>query len=303
MNAARPQLFCFGLGYSATALAEALRGDGWRIAGTTRNPARAATLADRGFAVVPFDRGRPLADPDGLLARTTHLLSSVPPDAVGDPVLDRHAADLARYAGTIRWAGYLSTTGVYGDRGGAWVDEATPPAPGQARSRRRLAAEQGWMELHRATGLPVHLFRLAGIYGPGRSALDQVRAGRPRRIDKTGQVFSRIHVADVVAVLRASMAQPDPGAAYAVADDCPAPAHEVTAHACRLLGVPPPPLIPYEQACLSPAAQSFYAESRRARNDRIKEELGVSLTFPDYRAGLAAILAGEQVGTGTPAES
>ena len=290
-----PRLFCFGLGFSAAFLAAELRAAGWHVAGTTRSPEQAEALRRAGIEVHLFTRGRPVAGIAAALAGATHLLSSVPPDEAGDPVLDAHGADIARIAGRLVWAGYLSTTGVYGDRGGGWVDEDTPPAPGNDRSRRRLAAEQGWVDLGRASGLPVHRFRLAGIYGPGRSALDQVRAGRAQRIDKPGQVFCRIHVADIAATLRASMARPEPGTVYNLADDEPAPAQEVVAYACRLLGVPPPPLLPFEQAALSPMARSFYAENRRVRNDRIKRALGVTLAFPNYRAGLEAILAGERV--------
>jgi nucleoside-diphosphate-sugar epimerase len=283
-----PRLFAFGLGYSALALARALQAEGWRIAGTTRSADKRAELATQGIEAHLFERARPLADVEAALAGTTHLLSSIPPDEAGDPVLERHRADLERCR-TLVWAGYLSTTGVYGDQGGAWVDETTPVAPTLARSRRRVAAEGHWL----ASGLPVHVFRLAGIYGPGRSALDAVRAGTARRIVKPGQTFGRIHVDDIVQVLRASIARPNPGAIYNLADDQPAAPADVVAHAARLLGVPPPPAIPFEQAELSPMAQSFYSDHRRVSNARIKEDLGVVLRFPDYRAGLRAILAQE----------
>jgi len=278
------RLFCFGLGYTATALARRLLADGWAVAGTRRDTAGAAELEALGVTVLPFGRDRPLADAGAALAGTTHLLSSVPPDEAGDPVLDRHGDTLARLAPELAWAGYLSTTGVYGDTGGAWVDESAPLRPTGARQRRRVEAERGW----RALDPPAHLFRLAGIYGPGRSALDQVRAGTARRIDRPGQVFCRIHVDDIVSVLIASMARPDPGAVYNVCDDCPAPAHEVVAHACARLGVPPPPLTPYDEASLSPMAASFWRDNRRVRNDRIKGELGVTLRHPDFRSGLDA---------------
>lgn len=283
-----PRLFAFGLGYSALAFARALQADGWLIAGTTRSAEKRAELALAGIDAYPFARERPLADPDAALAGTTHLLSSIAPDEAGDPVLERHRADLERCR-TLAWAGYLSTTGVYGDHGGAWVDEATPVAPTMARTRRRVAAEGHWL----ASGLPVHVFRLAGIYGPGRSAIDAIRAGSARRIVKPGQTFGRIHVDDIVQVLRASIARPNPGAIYNLADDQPAPPEDVVAHAASLLGVPPPPAIPFERAELSPMAQSFYRDHRRVSNARIKEELGVGLRFPDYRAGLRAILAQE----------
>jgi nucleoside-diphosphate-sugar epimerase len=278
-------LFCFGLGYSAGFLCRALVGDGWSIAGTSREGAAAT---DR-FAIHRFTRGMPLADPAAALAGATHLLISVPPDAEGDPVLAEHAHDIAALRGR-RWLGYLSTTGVYGDRGGGRVDEDSALAPSGERGRRRVAAEAGWLDLHRRQGVPVHIFRLAGIYGPGRSALDTVRQGRAQRIDKPGQVFSRIHVADLAAVLRASMARPDPGAIYNVCDDDPAPPETVVAYACTLLGVDPPPLVPFHKAELSPMARSFYDDNKRVSNRRIKEALGVRLAYPSYKDGLKALL-------------
>jgi nucleoside-diphosphate-sugar epimerase len=283
-----PRLFVFGLGYSALAVARALQSSGWRIAGTTRNPEKCAELAVAGIEAHRFERHRPLEDAAGALAGTSYLMSSIPPDEAGDPVLDLHGADLERCR-TLAWAGYLSTTGVYGDRGGDWVDEATPVAPSIARTRRRVAAEGHWL----ASGLPVHVFRLAGIYGPGRSALDALRAGSARRIVKPGQTFGRIHVDDIVQVVRASMARPNPGAIYNLADDLPAAPDEVIVHAASLLGVPAPPAIPFEQAELSAMARSFYSDHRRVSNARIKDELGVALRYPTYRDGLRAILEQE----------
>ena len=282
-----PRLFCFGLGYCALRLADALLAEGWDVAGTCREASARDALRARGIDAALFGDGVRL-DPASL-AGTTHLLTSIPPGETGDPVLAAHGDDIAA-AGSVRWAGYLSTTGVYGDRGGGWVDEETSPSPGMARTRRRAAAEAQWQAYGSAHGIPVHIFRLAGIYGPGRSVLDQLRAGTARRLVKPGQVFSRIHVDDIVAVLRASMARPNPGAIYNLCDDEPAPTPEVVAYAAGLLGVEPPPEIPFEQAELSPMALSFYAENRRVRNDRIKRELGVTLRYPDYRAGLDAIL-------------
>lgn len=283
-----PRLFCFGLGYSALALADACAAEGWRVAGTCRTePARRA-LRERGIDAVLFDGETPMADAGAVLAGTTHMLSSVPPGAAGDPVLACHDGDIAALE-ELDWVGYLSTTGVYGDRDGGWVDEHAPLVPSGARGRRRLAAESAWLDLWRRQGVPIHLFRLAGIYGPGRNALETVRAGRARIIDRPGQVFSRIHLADIVSVLRASMARPNPGAAYNVCDDNPAPPGEVIAHACALLGIAAPTPVPFEAADLSPMARSFYADNKRVRNDRIKQELGVRLAYPDYRAGLAAL--------------
>jgi nucleoside-diphosphate-sugar epimerase len=280
------RLFCFGLGYTALALAQALAAEGWQIAGTTRDPEKHARLDEKGFEVWRFDRDQPLEQAERALAGTTHVLSSVAPDEQGDPVLGRHARDLLGCA-SIVWAGYLGTTGVYGDRGGDWVSEADPVAPTMPRTLRRARAEGHWL----ASGLPVHLFRLAGIYGPGpgRNALSAARAGTARRIVKPGQVFCRIHVDDIVQVLRASMARPNPGAIYNVADDEPAPPQDVVTFACALLDIQPPPETSFDQAELSPIARSFYSDSRRIANARIKEELGVKLRYPTYREGLRAL--------------
>ena len=286
------RLFCFGLGYSARALADVVLAQGWRVAGTCRAAEQRTALRDAGIEAFLFDRGRPLDDPAAALGGTTHLLSSVPPDASGDPVIDQHAADIAALT-TLDWAGYLSTTGVYGDRGGGWVDESSALRPSGARGRRRADAERGWLDLVSQNGVPVHIFRLAGIYGPGRNALETVRAGRARRIIKPGQVFSRIHRDDIVAVLRASMARANPGAVYNLCDDEAAPPQDVIAFACDLLGVAPPPDVPIRDADLSDMARSFYSDNKRVSNRRIKEELGVRLAWPDYRAGLRGLLAAE----------
>ncbi|RBI85471.1 SDR family NAD(P)-dependent oxidoreductase [Rhodosalinus halophilus] len=283
-------LLSLGHGYSARALARLLAPQGWRIIGTTRSAEKADRLAAEGVEPLIW----PGADLRPALADATHLLSSVGPDAEGDPVLRAADEAIAEAAPHLEWAGYLSTTGVYGDHQGRWVDETTPPAPAKGRSDRRLEAERAWAAV---PGLPLHVFRLSGIYGPGRSALDRLRAGTARRIVKEGQVFSRIHVDDIAQVLAASIARPNPGAVYNVADDEPAPADEVIAYAAELLGLPVPRAIPFEEAELSPMAAGFYAESRRVRNDRIKRELGVRLLYPDYRAGLQAILAAEKAGT------
>jgi len=281
-------LLCFGLGYSAGFLARLLRQDGWRVLGTCRSREACDRLARAGLEAHLFDRDRPLASIGALLSETTHVLSSVPPDAAGDPVLDIHGGDLAAARG-VRWIGYLSTTGVYGDRAGGWVDESSALRPTRERGGRRVAAETHWLDLHRRHQCPVHVFRLAGIYGPGRNALETVRSGRGQRIDKPGQVFSRIHVADIAETLRASMSKPNPGAVYNLCDDDPAPPAEVVAFACDLLGVPPPPLVPFETAELSEMARSFYADNKRVSNRRIKDELGVTLQYPSYRDGLAGL--------------
>jgi nucleoside-diphosphate-sugar epimerase len=282
-------LLSLGHGYSARALARLLAPRGWRIIGTTRSAKKADRLAAEGVEPLIWPGG----DLRPALAEATHLLSSVGPEAEGDPVLRTAGAAIAEAAPHLAWAGYLSITGVYGDHQGRWVDESTPPAPAKGRSARRLEAERAWAAV---PGLPLHIFRLSGIYGPGRSALDRLRAGSARRIVKEGQVFSRIHVDDIAQVLAASIARPNPGAVYNLADDEPAPSDEVIAYGAELLGLPVPPAIPYEEAELSPMAASFYAESRRVRNERIKHELGVRLRYPDYRAGLQGILAAGEAG-------
>ena len=290
-----PHLFCFGFGYSAEVLAQRLLAEGWIVSGSCRGEAKRRRLAAEGYRIHLFDRDRPLAEPAAALADVTDVVVSVPPDGAGDAVLDQHAPDLVAHA-PLRWVGYLSTTGIYGDTGGATVAETTPPAPTSERSRRRVAAEGRWLDLYRRSGLPVHVFRLAGIYGPGRSSLDQVRAGEARRIDRPGHLFSRIHVDDIATVLRASMARPDSGRIYNVCDDEPAAPADVVAYACRLLGRPPPPLVPLEaiEGGMSAMARSFWQDNRRVDNSRVTRELGVAWRYPDYRSGLAAILAAEQ---------
>jgi nucleoside-diphosphate-sugar epimerase len=292
------KLFIFGLGYSALAFARRVRVKGWRIAGTTRDAAKAAALREQGIDAHLLARGLPLADAGSTLAGTTHLLASAPPDATGDPVLAHHAGAIAAVP-SLRWAGYLSTTGVYGDRGGERVDERDGLHPTSARGRARVQAEHDWLDLLRL-GVRVHIFRLAGIYGPGRSAFDALRDGTARRIVKPGQVFSRIHVDDIVQVLETSIAKPDPGAVYNVCDDEAAPPQDVIAYAAALLGQEPPPEISYDVAApsMSEMARSFYRDNKRVANLRIKHELGVKLRYPDYRAGLAAILASESSSAG-----
>ncbi|MCP5361184.1 MAG: SDR family oxidoreductase [Hyphomicrobiales bacterium] len=283
-----PFLFCFGLGYSAQALAKLLLPLGWRVAGTCRSAQKAVQLRQQSIEVCVMDNVHALQPPYPF-ADASHILHSIPPGEESDPVFHLHEA-IATHA-ALEWFGYLSTTGVYGDHQGEWIDETTPPNPGQERSRQRLNAEKHWL----ATNLPVHLFRLSGIYGPGRSVLDGIRQGTARRIDAPGQVFSRIHVADIAAILLASIKKPFPRRIYNCADDVPALQSDVVAYGCTLLGVPPPPEIPLAEAALSPMARSFYTECRRVRNSRIKEELGVILQYPDYRLGLQAILEAERI--------
>jgi nucleoside-diphosphate-sugar epimerase len=276
-------LLSFGHGYSAQALARLLLPQGWRIIGTTRDPAKAAQLARTGIEPVVWGD-----DLSAAFSAATHLLCSAGPSEAGDPVLARYRAEIAALAPGLDWAGYLSTTGVYGDHQGGWVDEATPLTPATKRGGLRVAAEADWQSI---PGLPLHIFRLAGIYGPGRGPFEKVRQGTARRIVKPGQVFSRIHVDDIAQALAASIARPRPGAVYNLCDDDPAPPEDVIAHAAHLLGLPVPEAVPYDKADLSPMARSFYAESKRVSNRLLKEELGVTLRHPDYRSGLAALLA------------
>lgn len=275
-------LLSIGHGYSARALSRRLIPRGWRVIGTTRSAPKAAELRADGVEALILPCALSQA-----IASATHILSSVAPDDEGDPILRDHRAELA--AARPEWAGYLSTTAVYGDHQGGWVDEATPLAPTTRRGAARVLAEAEWAAL----GLPLHIFRLAGIYGPGRGPFEKVRDGTARRILKPGQVFSRIHVDDIANTLAASIARPNPGAIYNVCDDDPAPPEDVIGHAAELLGLPLPEAIPYDQAEMTPMARSFYAESKRVRNDRIKTELGVKLIYPSYHEGLAALLAAE----------
>ena len=270
------KLFIFGMGFCGRALAQRQRDLGWEVVGTVR-PGHEKDGA------LPFDRDHPL--PVDVLSGVTHILSSVPPDDQGDPALSW----LDRFGPwpDLQWAGYLSTTGVYGDHDGAWVTELSELKAGAGRSSRRIKTERAWLE----SGLPAHVFRLAGIYGPGRSPLDAVRDGHAHRVIKPGQVFGRIHVADVAEILAASMQHPDRGAVYNVSDDEPAPPWEVVEYACRRLGVAPPPEIPWDQASqhLSPMALSFYQDNKRVDNGRIKRDLKIVLKYPNYRLGLDAL--------------
>lgn len=271
-------LLSLGHGYSADVLAQRLLALGWQVFGTTRRAERAEAMQSAGIEPILWP-----GDLTQVLERATHILASAAPDEAGDPFLVA-APEIAQ--ARAKWVGYLSTTGVYGDHQGGWVDEATALTPSSARGAHRVLAENQWV----ATGLPLHIFRLAGIYGPGRGPFEKVRDGTARRIIKADQVFSRIHVEDIALVLEASMARPNPGAAYNVCDDDPAPPQDVLSHAAHLLGLPEPPAVDYGDADMTPMARSFYSESKRVRNNRIKEDLGVTLRYPTYREGLAALL-------------
>ncbi|SMH46966.1 SDR family oxidoreductase [Maritimibacter sp. HL-12] len=288
-------LLSFGHGFSARALSRHPILQGWRVIGTTRSPKKAEVLRGEGTEPVVWP-GTEMTDH---LAAATHLLLSAAPDDAGDPVLATLRDKIAANAGHLEWVGYLSTTGVYGDHAGGWVDETTPLTPATRRGHQRVKAEAQWRALAEETGLPLHIFRLAGIYGPGRGPFAKVRRGTARQIIKKDQVFSRIHVDDIAQVLAASIARPDPGAVYNVCDNEAAPPQDVLAHAARLLGVDLPPPEDYATAEMTPMARSFYAESKRVRNDRIRDELGVELIYPSYRQGLAALLALENGERGT----
>ncbi|UWQ62602.1 SDR family oxidoreductase [Leisingera caerulea] len=281
----RKTLLCLGFGYTARALAPRLLASGWRVIGTSREPA----AADGVEMITWPGQDVPL---DGV----THILNSIGPNADGDPVLaairDRIAA-----AKDLKWVGYLSTTAVYGHHDGAWVDEDTPVTPSSQRGDWRALAEAQWQAI---PGLPLHIFRLAGIYGPGRGPFAKLMAGKARRIIKPGQVFSRIHVDDIAQVLAASIAQPRPGAIYNVCDDDPAPPQDVLGHAAELLGLPMPAEVPFDEAGMTPMARSFYGENKRVRNRRIKDELGVELLYPTYREGLRAVLEAEDMESFVP---
>ncbi|MBF0166282.1 MAG: SDR family oxidoreductase [Alphaproteobacteria bacterium] len=287
------KVFVFGLGFSGLAFARAALAAGWEVAGTHREP---ETHPDDKIRYITFGPDHPL--PKDAMSGVIGLLSTVPPTEKGDPVLDALRNDInimERFA----WIGYLSTTGVYGDRQGGLVDETSPLLPSQARSQLRVRAEEEWLSLWHNYKRPVHIFRLAGIYGPGRSAIEQIRAGRARRILKPGQLFSRIHVEDISGALLASLAKPTPGEVYNLCDDDPAAPDEVISYAADLLGAPPPPAIPFEQAELSEMARSFYADNKRVSNQKIKTVLGYRMRYPSYREGLRAILSAES-GSASP---
>ncbi|MCO6362187.1 SDR family oxidoreductase [Paracoccus sp. 08] len=279
------KMLVFGHGYSAGFLTPLLTARGWQVTGTTRDDPDRVAAAGAVPLLWPGSE-------DALrtaIAQADAILVSTAPGPAGDPVLAAFRDDLAR--ARPRWLGYLSTTGVYGDRDGGWVDEDSVLDGSGPRGQARIAAEGAWQDMARAHDLPLHIFRLAGIYGPGRGPFQKVRDGTARRIIKPGQVFSRIHVEDIAQVLLASIDAPDPIGIYNVCDDDPAPPQDVIAHAATLLDLPLPPAVPFDQADMTPMARSFYGDSKRVRNDRIKHDLGVTLHYPDYRTGLAALLA------------
>lgn len=281
-------LLIFGYGYTARALSTHLLSKGWSITGTTRSAEKADTMQKAGIEPILW------TDPDervqSALSRATAILFSIGPDQTGDPVFKRFQDDIARSANHLTWAGYLSTTGVYGNFDGAWVDETTPLTPTTQRGLARKLAEEQWQSI---SDLPLHIFRLAGIYGPTRGPFSKVRSGQARRIIKEGQYFSRIHVEDITTILAASLENPNRGNAYNLCDDDPAPPQDVIGYAAELLDLPLPPIVRFEDAELSPMARSFYAENKRVSNQKAKQEFGITLKYPSYRKGLQALLEAE----------
>ncbi|MGC1498342.1 MAG: SDR family oxidoreductase [Sulfitobacter sp.] len=276
-------LLSFGHGFSARALAKLLIPQGWKIVGTTRSTDKMADIAASGVEPLLW----PGSDVSELVSKFPNILISAGPDRNGDPVLNAVAPQITAAARHLRWVGYLSTTGVYGDHQGDWVDEDTPLSPSTKRGQARVNAEAAWQAI---PDLPLHIFRLAGIYGPGRGPFAKVRNGTARRIIKKGQVFSRIHVEDIAQAVALSIASPNPGTVYNLCDDDPAPPQDVIGHAAELLGLPLPEAIDFETADMTPMARSFYAESKKVRNNRAKEQLGWVPKYPDYKTGLAAML-------------
>ena len=292
------QLLVFGLGYTGAAIALRAAAAGWQVTATSRDPGRLRPPA--GVALIPF------ADAGAAVLVATHLVQTAAPDGSGDPALARFGREVAA-APHLRWAGYLSTTGVYGDHDGGWVDEGTPPRPGNDRGVRRVAAEDAWRAA--CARCAVDIFRVAGIYGPGRSAFDDLRAGTARRVDKPGHLFGRIHRDDIAAAVVAAMGQDRAGSGEGggarilnLADDEPAASADVTAEAARLLGTEPPPLVPFADALpgMSEMGRSFWMENRRVRSARTQEALGLRWAYPTYREGLRAIL--QQEASERPAE-
>jgi nucleoside-diphosphate-sugar epimerase len=282
-------LLCFGFGYSAGVLAPRLVAQGWTVSGTSTTEAGVARIKSAGFYGTIFDGRVKSAEATNALQTATHVLLSIPPGAAGDPALVVYG-DVIAASPAIIWIGYFSTVGVYGDSGGDWVDEDTPARPASQRGTRRLSAEHAWLDLGRRTQKTVMIFRLPGIYGPGRSTIDDLRAGTARRIIKPGQVFNRIHVDDIASAVEAGIAKPSAGRVYNVTDDEPASPQDVVTFGAELLGLPSPPKLDFATADLSPMARSFYSESKRVSNARMKAELGIRLAYPSYREGLLGII-------------
>jgi nucleoside-diphosphate-sugar epimerase len=288
------KLFCFGYGYVAEHLATELKRQdpSWQICGTTRDLDKLSLMREDGIKAYLYSDETPFHDPLLILSGVTHILISIPPNAHGDIVFQTHARDILQIP-TIEWIGYCSSTSVYGNRDGEWVDETAEVKPTSERGSKRARAESAWLKMRRIAGIPINIFRLSGIYGIGRSALDGVRAGNTRRIHKEGHAFNRIHVDDIVQAMIASMSQPQPGDIYNLADNEPEPSHKLIEYACELLGQQPMPLVDYEDVDMAPMARSFYKENKRVNNEKIKNKLGIQLKYPDYKSGLKAIFEAE----------
>jgi nucleoside-diphosphate-sugar epimerase len=285
------KLFCYGYGYVAQHLVKELqsRNEGWDFTVTTTDRDKLMQIRESGLKAYMFSDKMPFNDPLFAMNGATHILISTPPNHGGDVVFQTHARDILQMT-SVEWIGYLSSTAVYGNRDGGWVDETSDVNPSSERGSKRAKAETQWLKMRRIAGVPINIFRLAGIYGPGRSAIETVQAGHSKRVEKPGHAFNRIHVDDIVQVLIASMGQPSPGDIYNLADDNPAPSHELIKYACELLGQDVPPLIPYDEDDMSPMARSFYKDNKRISNDKIKNKLGVTLKYPDYKSGLEDII-------------
>lgn len=283
-------VFFFGMGYSSLASARAIHqsiDSTIPIAGTSRTEERAEQLADSAYRIHVFDGESPGTTLDEDLVKATHVILSIPPDEHGDPALIHHRASLDA-AKNLEWIGYYSTVGVYGDFGGAWIDESADTNPINKRSRQRVEAEEAWRAYAASRGLPLLILRLAGIYGPGRSALDKLRDGTARRIVKPGQVFNRIHVEDIGRVTAIAAPRKLAGT-FNLADDEPAPPQDLVTYAAKLMGVAPPPETSFETAEMTEMARSFYSDNKRVSNRAIKDALGIELLYPTYREGLDAI--------------
>ena len=278
-------LLSFGHGYSARALSRCLADEGgWKIIGTTRDESGEKAIVLSGAE----PRIWPGTDLSADIESATHVLVSIAPAIDGDPVVQACSDQLAASEG-LEWIGYLSATSVYGDRNGEWVDESSELSPTTQRGRLRVEAERSWRRLADRHGLPLHLFRLAGIYGPERGPLHQFLAGKKNRVVKSDQYFNRIHVEDIAHILRASMRSPRPGEVYNVCDDCPARSEDVMNFIAGLTGRPPVEALAADMAGLSDMAKSFHAESKRVQNSKVKSQLGISLLHPEFRSGITSL--------------
>jgi len=284
------RLFFFGMGYSSRATARALHllaDPDIPVAGTTRSAEAAESEADSAYRIHVFDGEVPGTTLGEDLRQATHVILSIPPDERGDPALNLHRADLDA-APNLEWIGYFSTVGVYGDFGGQWVDETAPTRPVNARSKQRVDAEQAWRDYAEQRGVPLCIERLAGIYGPGRSAVDELREGTARRIVKPGQVFNRIHVGDIGRITALAALQRLAGT-YNLADTEPAPPQDLVTYAAEKMGLAPPAEVSFATAQMTEMARSFYADNKRVSSKRILAALGTTLSYPTYREGLDAI--------------